>query len=438
MLIRCLLVNLFRLIVILLSRISCLILYLFATFLSVVFTTLRCLNEMSCNGLVVYDFLSVVLSLLSSYITFFRYLSIINRIRSKFLEVLLSILIVVLTICFTISRGFTFFFLFESVLRVLIFIVLGWGLQPERLQACRYILIYTVFGSLFFLLGLSFAYSVNLRDNMCFMFNIINKQYYYFWWLFILGFLVKIPIYPFHLWLPKAHVEAPVAGSILLAGVILKLGSYGLIRFGCMFIYRSNLTILSLIINICALGGVYCSIICLRQVDLKCLVAYSSVVHMRLVVLGILRNRFVGWMGAVMIIVGHGLCSSGLFLCVTCIYFSRGSRSLMINKGFYILRPLLSVFLFILTSRNIAAPPRLNLVGEVIIYLSCYSLSWFMFIFLRVIRFVGGAYCLFLYIICCHGRSSHYIYSQFSIQYVRFISLLFHWIPLNTLVLFIL
>lgn len=391
----------------------------------------------SCNGLVYYDYLSISLSVLTCYICLLSYICRKRVIRYKSFIMLINFLLLSLVLAFNVRRFFVFFFIFESVLSILIFIIMGWGAQPERLQACTYIFIYTVFGSLFFLIGVGFLYFNGFRDRMCGIINLNNKRIHFFWWLFLIGFLIKMPIYPFHLWLPKAHVEAPVAGSMLLAGVVLKLGGYGLIRFLYFFLFRYINLIYGFILNVCLLGGVYCSFVCLRQVDLKCLVAYSSVVHISLVVLGIFRNCYVGVIGSLIIIIGHGLCSSGLFSCVTCLYKSRSSRRLLMNKGFVISSPLITILFFLLISRNIAAPPRLNLLGEIIIFLSCYSVRWFFFGFLRIMRFIGAAYCLFLYTSCCHGKNSHYLISNNTIQYLDYIILFLHWLPLNFLLLFV-
>lgn len=202
-----------------------------------------------------------------------------------------------------------------------------------------------------------------------------NKRVHPFWWVFLIGFLIKMPIYPFHLWLPKAHVEAPVFGSMLLAGVVLKLGGYGLVRFFSFFDPSCNGWPYRVLLTVCLLGGVYSRFICVRQVDLKCYIAYSSVTHISLVVLGVLCNSYLGMIGAIIIMIGHGLCSSGLFRCVTLMYKSRGSRSILINKGYLFISPLLCTLRFLLISRNIAAPPRLNLLGEILIFISNYSIS---------------------------------------------------------------
>lgn len=220
-----------------------------------------------------------------------------------------------------------------------------------------------------------YVHICGISSNIMFLLNSVNKFSSDLWWVFLLGFLIKTPIYPFHLWLPKAHVEAPVRGSIILAGVILKLGRYGLMRFFNFFRYSITCYAFRALVSIRLVGGLICRVVCITQVDLKCLVAYSSVRHISLVLLGLFRNLPLGYDGALYIMIGHGLCSSGLFRMVTSCYNSSGSRRILINKGYLMLRPILTLMIFLLLSRNIRAPPRLNLLGEIIVFMTSYSVS---------------------------------------------------------------
>jgi NADH-ubiquinone oxidoreductase chain 4 len=234
--------------------------------------------------------------------------------------------------------------------------------------------------------------------------SLVKKIDIRLWWLYILGFLIKLPIYPFHLWLPKAHVEAPVAGSILLAGVVLKLGGYGLLRL--IIVIQINLRRVSYVslLTVSLAGGLYAGLACVRQADLKCLVAYSSVAHISLVLLGVLSNTVLGVVGAVVIMVGHGLCSSGLFRYVNSIYKIRHSRLLVINKGGLVICPRLALICFLLRSSNIAAPPSLNLLGEILIFgVGGWIRRGFLFI-LGLIRFISACFRLYLYGSCSHGK----------------------------------
>ena len=173
-------------------------------------------------------------------------------------------------------------------------------------------------------------------------------------------------MYFVHLWLPKAHVEAPIAGSIILAGVILKLGSYGVCRLIKIFLFR-GLIINKFVIVIGLFGGGLVSILCISQMDIKALIAYSSVAHMRLVLAGIFTIRIIGLIGRMVLIIAHGLCSSGLF-CLANIYYERSiRRRFYMNKGILSLLPRMSLFIFLFSVNNIAAPPSMNLLGEIIL-----------------------------------------------------------------------
>jgi NADH-ubiquinone oxidoreductase chain 4 len=257
---------------------------------------------------------------------------------------LVVVLILLLIITFTVTNMFLFYLFFEATLIPTLILIIGWGYQPERVQAGIYILFYTLTASLPLLIIIIWlkTHQGTLNFELLKILG-VNKIRIWGYLAAVGAFLVKMPIYLVHLWLPKAHVEAPVRGSIILAGVLLKLGGYGLMRMSPLF-FNQFIIINYAWVALSLAGGTIIRFICLRQTDTKRLVAYSSVAHISLVIGGIIVRTLSGASGCIVLIIAHGLCSSGIF-CLTNIVFERiGTRNLVIRKGIIQMMPSITLW----------------------------------------------------------------------------------------------
>nr|YP_010158864.1 NADH dehydrogenase subunit 4 [Opatrum sabulosum]QRG31143.1 NADH dehydrogenase subunit 4 [Opatrum sabulosum] len=390
----------------------------------------------SLSGEFGVDLLSYVLILLSFWICSLMLMAsekiyLKNNWYGVFLFVVLCLMI---SLYFTFGslNVFIFYIFFEISLIPTLILIMGWGYQPERLQAGVYMLFYTLLASLPMMISLFFCY--NCFDSLHYFFFNSNVESVVIYLLINFVFFIKIPMFFVHLWLPKAHVEAPVSGSMILAGIMLKLGGYGMMRLMVIFTLI-GVQINLFFISISLIGGFYVSLICLRQSDMKSLIAYSSVSHMGLVLAGIMTLNYWGLGGSLVMMVAHGLCSSGLFCLANISYERLMSRSLYINKGLINLMPSLSLLWFLLVSSNMAAPPSLNLLGEIMLINSILGFSNLNMFFLMLISFFSAVYSLFLYSYSQHGFYYSGYYSFFSCSIREYLLLFMHWLPLNLLVL---
>nr|YP_009473008.1 NADH dehydrogenase subunit 4 [Melanophryniscus moreirae]ASV64494.1 NADH dehydrogenase subunit 4 [Melanophryniscus moreirae] len=274
-----------------------------------------------------------------------------------------------------------FFIMFESTMIPTLILITRWGAQKERMLAGIYLLFYTLFGSMALLTALLFFHETFGTLSISLMKELTSNIYLstpsVLWWIAcLLAFLVKMPLYGVHLWLPKAHVEAPIAGSMILAGTLLKLGGYGILRASVMM-NDSFLQTSKPLIVFSLFGVLLSAILCSRQTDLKSLIAFSSVSHMGLVIAASLLKTEWSIAGSMILMISHGLVSSALFCLANTSYERSNTRTLILLQGSQIIFPLTAAWWLLSTLMNLALPPSPNFIGELTILTSLFQWSNF-------------------------------------------------------------
>ena len=386
----------------------------------VLFSSLLLLLEFDCNNyyfsnVVTYSFDSLLMNfsfsfgldgislfffILTSFLIFLCILFIWNDdIRFKEYAFNLLLIELLLLLVFSVLDIFLFYVFFEAIL-IPMFILIGvWGSRERKIRAVYLLFFYTLFGSLLMLIGLLYIYSVTGTLNLEYLLArpFTFEEQCWLWLAFFLSFSSKIPMFPFHIWLPEAHVEAPTVGSVLLAGILLKLGVYGFLRFSLSLFPEASLYFSPFVYLLSVLGVIYASLSAIRQTDLKRIIAYSSVAHMNLVTLGIFSFNSIGLEGAVLQSISHGFVSGAMFLLIGVLYDRYHSRFLYYYGGLVHMMPVYSIFLLIFTMANIALPGTSSFVGEFLLLTGIYKTNVLSCILGALGVILCGAYSLWLY-----------------------------------------
>jgi NADH-quinone oxidoreductase subunit M len=293
---------------------------------------------------------------------------------------------------------FLFYMFFEAGL-IPMFLIIGiWG-GANRIYASYKFFLYTLLGSLLMLIAMMYmsitAGTTSIPELMAYDFPAGVQTW--LWLAFFASFAVKMPMWPVHTWLPDAHVQAPTAGSVILAGVLLKLGGYGFLRFSLPMFPEASAQLIWLVFGLSCIAVVVTSLIALVQSDMKKLIAYSSVAHMAIVTLGLFTFNRQGIEGAMMVMLGHGLVSGALFLCVGVIYDRLHTREIDRYGGLAINMPKYAILFMLFTMASVGLPGTSNFVGELLALMGTYQVSTLATLIATTGIILGAAYMLYLY-----------------------------------------
>ena len=323
--------------------------------------------------------------------------SIKTKVKEFYIAILLTTSFMIGVFC---SLDFFLFYLFWEAMLIPMFLIIGvWG-GPNRIYAAIKFFLYTLVGSVLMLVGIIVLYfysgnTFNILDMMTKTYPFAMQMWLF--WAFFAAFAVKVPMWPVHTWLPDAHTEAPTAGSVILAAVLIKMGAYGFLRFSLPLLPEASKAMTPVMLTLSVIGIIYGAVICLAQTDLKRLIAYSSVSHMGFVTLGIFALNVQGLEGGILQMINHGIVTGGLFLSVGIVYDRTHTRKIADYGGLATVMPIYAAFFMVFTLAAIGLPATNGFIGEFLILLGGFTANKLAGVLASIGIIIGAGYMLWLY-----------------------------------------
>jgi len=308
------------------------------------------------------------------------------------------------------------------------FLIIGvWGSRERKMRAAFLFFLYTLFGSVSMLISILYIYyqvgTTDYRVLLTFSFSFLEQKF--LWFSFFLSFATKVPMVPVHLWLPEAHVEAPTSGSVILAGVLLKLGTYGFLRFSLPLFPEACFYFSPFVYCLAGVSVVYTSFTAIRQTDFKRIIAYTSIAHMNIVVLGIFSFNVIGIEGAILQSLSHGFVASGLFMIIGVVYDRYHTRMVRYYGGLNHVMPIYVVIFLFFTMANIGLPGTSSFIGEFLILTGSFQSNTCVTLIGSTSMIIGGCYSLWLFNRVSYGNlKTQYFISFLDINKLEFLSFL--------------